>query len=63
MTTPADYRQFADECIRWAHKAKTEEERQRFVEMASAWSQAASFEEDKPPIFARAAPKSKRTHR
>ncbi len=37
MTTPQEYRQFADECMEWARTAKNEEERQQLLEMAAAW--------------------------
>jgi hypothetical protein len=41
MTTPDECRQYADECVRWAARAKTQDERQAFLDMASAWTQAA----------------------
>jgi hypothetical protein len=41
MKTAEEYRQYAEECIRWAGKAKTEEERKSFLDMAFAWTAAA----------------------
>ena len=38
MKTAEEYRQYAEECIRWAGKAKTEEERKSFLDMAFAWT-------------------------
>lgn len=40
MTT-AEYQQYVQECMRWAAKAQTEEERQTFLEMADAWTRVA----------------------
>ncbi len=50
MTTPQEYRHFADECLEWARIAKTEHERQQFLEMANAWVQAASLQDGEIPI-------------
>jgi hypothetical protein len=41
MTTKAEYQQYARECILWAAKAATEEERRAFLEMADAWTRVA----------------------
>jgi hypothetical protein len=41
MATVAEYHQYAEECLRWATKAKTEEERKAFLDMARAWTGAA----------------------
>ena len=43
-----EFRDFARECMRWAEEAETEEHRQRFIEMAKAFLQAAS-EVSRPP--------------
>ena len=40
MCTADEYRQFAEECLRWACDAKTDEERKTFFDMARAWTQA-----------------------
>jgi hypothetical protein len=45
MTTAEDYRHIAEEFLRLAREAKTEDERQRFFDMALTWSQAAAREE------------------
>jgi hypothetical protein len=42
MTTPNEYRKFAEECLRWARDAKTDAERKAFLDMARAWTQAAA---------------------
>jgi hypothetical protein len=41
MTTAAEFRLFAEECLRFAEKAKTEPERKAFLDMARTWTQAA----------------------
>jgi hypothetical protein len=41
VTTPKEYRENADECLAWAKTAKSEREREIFLEMAQAWLQAA----------------------
>jgi hypothetical protein len=42
MTTDEEYRSYARECIRWAGEAKTEFERNAFLDMACAWAMAAT---------------------
>jgi hypothetical protein len=41
MKTADEYQQYAEECIRAASEAKTEEERKAFLDMARAWTEAA----------------------
>ena len=43
--TVNEYHQYAQECLRWAAQAKTEDQREAFLEMAQAWTMAASFRE------------------
>jgi hypothetical protein len=43
MATADEYRQFAEECLRWARGAKTDEQRKAFLDMARAWTQAAAI--------------------
>ncbi len=50
MSTTEEYRKYAEECFGWARNAKTDAERQAFLEMANVWMQAASLEDGKPPI-------------
>jgi hypothetical protein len=60
MATVNEFRQFADECLRWAADAESEEHRNAFLGMARAWTQAAlrmegvlipdMDEQDVPPI-------------
>jgi hypothetical protein len=42
MTTPDEYRHFAEECLRWARDAETDEERKAFLDMARTWTKAAA---------------------
>jgi hypothetical protein len=41
MTRITQYRQYADECLRWAAEAKTEQDRKPFLDMAHDWARAA----------------------
>ena len=38
MTTPQEYRKFADECLRWATEAETDEFKDAFIQMARDWT-------------------------
>jgi hypothetical protein len=42
MTTADEYRQFAEDCLRWVRAAKGEEERKAFLDMARTWTKAAA---------------------
>jgi hypothetical protein len=35
-----DYQQYAEECLRWADEADSEQHRELFLSMARAWTQA-----------------------
>ena len=41
MATVNEYRQFANECLRWATEAETEDDRKAFLELARVWTFAA----------------------
>ena len=55
METAAECHQYAEECVRWAARAKTEEQRKGFLEIARAWKEAALLLESND--FARNVPK------
>jgi hypothetical protein len=40
MTSPNEFRELADECLARAKSAKSDRERQTFLQMASAWTAA-----------------------
>jgi hypothetical protein len=40
------YRGYAKDCIRWAWSARTDQERDAFLEMARAWTEIAAREDD-----------------
>jgi hypothetical protein len=42
MTTPDEFRKFAEECMRSARDAKSDAERKVFLDMAKAWTKAAA---------------------
>jgi hypothetical protein len=42
MVTAYEYRQFAEDCLRWARAAKDEAERKAFLDMARTWTKAAA---------------------
>jgi hypothetical protein len=41
MSWTEQYRQFAEECLRWAVNAETEKDRQALLGLAKTWNQAA----------------------
>ena len=41
MATVNEYRQLANECLRWAAEAETEDDRKAFLELARDWTLAA----------------------
>jgi hypothetical protein len=40
-SSPNDFREFAQECLRWADETKSERHRQVLWDMAATWMQAA----------------------
>jgi hypothetical protein len=38
---PKEFREFAQECLRWADETKSEQHRQVLLDMATTWMQAA----------------------
>jgi len=40
-TSPEEFREFAQECLRWADETKSERHRQVLLEMARTWIEAA----------------------
>jgi hypothetical protein len=42
MTTPDEFRQFAEECMQAARDAKTDAERKAFLDIAKSWTKAAA---------------------
>ena len=45
MSQAAEYRTFADECLGWAKTARSERERNIFLQMAQTWLNAAVLAE------------------
>jgi hypothetical protein len=41
MATSKEYREYADECFGWAKTAKSDRERDVFLQMARTWLEAA----------------------
>jgi hypothetical protein len=39
--SPKEFREFAQECLRWADETKSERHRQVLLDMAKTWMQAA----------------------
>jgi hypothetical protein len=60
MTTKAEYQLYARDCLQWAARAKTEKERQAFLEMADAWTRVALVHNDVTVQFAADANGAKR---
>ena len=46
MSTVEEYHKSARDCLRWAAKARTEEQRKQFLSLAHDWTQAALLMED-----------------
>ena len=42
MSTVDEYRKYARDCLRWANRALTEEQRKQFLSLAREWQEAAS---------------------
>jgi hypothetical protein len=42
VSTVNEYHMYARDCLRWAAKARTEEQRRQFVSLASDWTHAAA---------------------
>ena len=48
MSTVDQYHEYARDCVRWASRARTEEQRKQFLSLANDWTQAASEIEGVP---------------
>jgi hypothetical protein len=48
MTEVSEFRQYADEALRWAEQSKTEKERRSLLDLARTWAQAATACEPPP---------------
>ena len=42
VSSPKELREYADECIGWARSARTDNERDIFLQMARTWTEAAT---------------------
>ena len=47
MRTSEQYRAFAEQCLRWAHEAKTELQQKMLLDMAEVWKTLAEGIEKK----------------
>ena len=52
MLTFAEHHKYARDCLRWAARARTEEQRQRFLNLAHDWTQDALGLEGMPVLNA-----------
>jgi hypothetical protein len=59
MASAKEYRDFAEECLRWAEETKDDAQRKAFLEMANSWIQAAAMLDAKPPTGSQAGSSSK----
>jgi hypothetical protein len=46
MSEASQFRQLADEALRWATKATTEKERRSLMQLACTWAEAATMSEN-----------------
>jgi hypothetical protein len=53
MTSPDEFRQYAEECLRWARETDDDDLREQFLEMANAWTLAAAQLDGSAPIAPR----------
>jgi len=49
MSSAKEFRDYAEECLGWAKTARSEKERDTFLEMARTWMEAAMLAGDLPP--------------
>ncbi len=45
MSTCDEFRQYAEEAMRWARRSKTESDKAILLDLALTWAQAASYRE------------------
>ncbi len=50
MTSPDEFRQYAEECLRWAREAQDDDLRKQFLDLANAWTLAAAGADGGAPI-------------
>jgi hypothetical protein len=55
-SSPEEFREFAQECLRWAGETKSDRHRQVLLEMARTWIQAALEVEGSLGLFDEGAP-------
>lgn len=48
MSSAKEFREYADECMGWAKTARSDQEREIFLQMARTWMQAAVLASDAP---------------
>jgi hypothetical protein len=41
MSKSNQFREYAEEAMRWAHQSKTQEEKETLIELARTWTEAA----------------------
>jgi hypothetical protein len=46
MSEASQFRQYADEALRWAAKATTEKEKQSLMQLARTWAEAAAMSQN-----------------
>jgi hypothetical protein len=51
VSSAEEYSAYANECLGWAKSARTEEERNAFLEMAKTWMNAALVAKERDPPF------------
>jgi hypothetical protein len=49
MSTVDEHHKYARDCLRWAARARTEEQRKQFLSLAHHWTQAALIEAEPSP--------------
>jgi hypothetical protein len=61
MSQASQFREYAEEALRWASKSTTEKERASLFELARTWTQAATASERPRPTGVNSSPTDHRT--
>ena len=58
MESAKQFQEYAEECLDWAKSARTDQEREIFLQMAQTWMEAAMLASKEPALPERRHPKS-----
>jgi hypothetical protein len=58
MESAKQFQEYAEECLDWAKSARSDQEREIFLQMAQTWMEAAILTSKEPALPERRPPKS-----